>query len=214
MSGHAVELRRTAEYLGSTLDILEKLPEPCNIMFQFALYIHKAAIYYFNKWSDAAFGSSTETPTVPTMRDDLRDIVEQEHWYKLPSIPTRYRISPAPSPAPSPGPPGPPGAPKSPPGVAREATTVINQNPNKDLLERYKKAGFTRIGELIAKRKAMPADTRPKMPYCPHGDVCLHWALRARCLSTCNRAASHIAHDNDTVGDVNRFLDALGVPLN
>ena len=81
---------------------------------------------------------------------------------------------------------------------------TFNADADKRLLERFRSSDFTTIGALVG-------DKDSEVPQHNGNPVCLTWALKGACSSTCKRAYQHQHYPRATLQKLHAFLDKCGV---
>jgi len=71
-------------------------------------------------------------------------------------------------------------------------------------MQRYKDSGHTSI-------KAMSDGRNATIPLLNNKPVCLAWALKGACSSSCKRKDMHVHYGRATVGKIHEFLNQCGV---
>ena len=92
-------------------------------------------------------------------------------------------------------------------GALREQSgTASRTNPSPDqaLLTRYKDSGHASIRSLIGDHSVTPPKVNGQ-------EICLMWALRGSCTSSCKRKAMHKTYSRDVNQKIHALLDTCGV---
>ena len=75
-----------------------------------------------------------------------------------------------------------------------------------DLLKRYRECPHGSITAMVAAGKDDLA-----VPNHAGKPVCLTWALKGSCSSTCKRKEQHVRYSRATVQNIHKYLDECGV---
>ena len=82
--------------------------------------------------------------------------------------------------------------------------STVNSHADSGLLTRFKDSGFSSIS-------AMTKDKDITIPKVSGNDVCLAWALKGQCTTTCKRKAAHTRYNTSTVKKIHEIMDTCGV---
>ena len=84
------------------------------------------------------------------------------------------------------------------------AAPTFNQNPDARLLHRFSESGHSTISSMMNGHEV----AIPKIGGKP---VCLVWALKGECSSSCKRKAQHKTYPRTVVNDIHGLMDTCGV---
>jgi len=84
------------------------------------------------------------------------------------------------------------------------AVAHVNAHADSRLLSRFAASGFPTMQKMMDGHEAQI----PK-----HGgkDVCLVWALRGQCSTSCKRKDAHVRYPKGVVQKLHEFMDSCGV---
>jgi hypothetical protein len=104
-------------------------------------------------------------------------------------------------PPPAPGPEGRTGG-----GLREQAglTPRVNPNPDASLMARFRDCGHASI-------KSMIGDHNVEYPKVAGKEICLAWALRGTCSSSCKRKDQHKQYSRDVIAKIHALMDSCGV---
>jgi hypothetical protein len=184
-------LQRLASHMGDTPGAGMELI--CRVMFD----MQQDVFMYINQ---VQAGAAVLVPTFETLKglvttfraDSLSPLPGP--WYAMTSCPKGRSMAG-------------PVAPVTAPAAARtpaSAATVVNAHVDRRLHNRYKDSGHLSITAMIGGRTL----TFPQHAGKP---VCMAWALKGSCSSSCKRAAQHVRYSQDTVRALHTFMDDCGV---
>jgi hypothetical protein len=81
---------------------------------------------------------------------------------------------------------------------------VVNAHVDRRLMNRYKDSGHLSI-------TAMVGGCQVEYPKHANKPVCMAWALKGTCATSCKRAAQHVRYGAETVKALHKFMDECGV---
>jgi hypothetical protein len=131
---------------------------------------------------------------VATQRVDALSALPR-HWYALVGCPfAREAATPA--------------TPNTAPAVMRTGTgasvPVVNAHADRRMMNRFRDGGYATITAMVGGRTL----TYPKQG---NNTVCMSWALKGACNSTCKRVTSHVRYTAATNAAIHAFMDQCEV---
>ena len=170
----------------------------CRVMFEaqqeFLSYVNALASY-----NPAGGGPAPVVPTYATILNKVETYCAQSlsplpaPWYHLVNAP---KVSV-------------PGGPASEPGRRSQheqigAVPCFNTHASRELMSRFRDSNHSTISGMMEGHDV----TVPKHAGKP---VCLTWALKGECSSTCRRASAHARYSRDTIRAIHQLLTDCGV---
>jgi hypothetical protein len=85
------------------------------------------------------------------------------------------------------------------------ATPAFNAHADRTLMQRFRDCEHSKIPSMVEGHNV-------QIPKIGNAEVCLAWALKGECSSTCKRKNQHVRYNQPVVDKIHQLMTDCGVP--